>query len=166
MNELKNVNIDYNEYYNIYFRNMCLYPKINHIQFIGEYKNFDASDLSNLNAAIQRHYFYYGKDAGISETAMFYLDSIINLCHEHQIKIILIGSPVHQEYYSKIPENVKARYNLEKARLIKQGIFVIDFTNHFYDEEYYLDIDHLNEKGAVIFAAEINEIISTQNQYN
>lgn len=49
---LDKINIDYPDYYKIFFRQMCLYPHANHFSFIGGYKNDNKSDLSDIEKAI------------------------------------------------------------------------------------------------------------------
>ena len=162
-NSIKTVKIDYQEYYKICFRQMCLYPHNKHYNFIGGYSNNDKSDLSDCDSAINRHYFYQKKLLGVSETAIDYLDLILKLCKENEVVPILIGSPVHDEYYKLIPTSIKERYNYEKARLRDQRVNVLDFTHNRYEDTHYLNSDHLNEKGASQFTDKI--IRSLKNVY-
>lgn len=160
---IKNIEIDYYEYFNTYFRNMCLFPKRNHMKFIGEYANSNASNITNPESYIRDHYYNNDKNIGISEMAISYLDSIIQLAKIQNIYPILVGTPVHESYYTKIPINIIDRYNLEKSRLVLQDYCVIDLTDYFYKDNYYFDLHHLNEYGAKIFTSEILDILVRKN---
>lgn len=151
--------IDYQEFYKIYFKNMCLYPQKTHHNWVGSYQNFNSSSVSNSEKSIKRHFFYRKKNAGISETSINYLDSIVNFCIANNIELVLVGSPVHAEYFGRIPDNFINRYKLEKKRLRSQGIPVLDFTNHYYRDSYFLDPDHLNTKGANAHTKRILELL-------
>jgi len=154
---LKNIKIDYPEYFYNYFQNMCLFPKRNHFPFIGKYSTRQGSDITDSETAIDIHYFYNKENVGISETAITFLDSIIYLNQKHDITTILVGTPVHELYYSKIPKNVVERYNIEKMRLINKNIPVFDFTARFYENNYYFNSDHLNERGGEQFTKDLKE---------
>jgi hypothetical protein len=52
------------------------------------------------------------------------------------------------------------RYISEKERLKKQNIIVLDFTDSFYEDSFYRNADHLNEKGALRFTDEIIQILT------
>ena len=102
------------------------------------------------------------EDEWISEVALSYIDSIINLCQDNKIELILVGSPVHKDYYKRIPPDVIDRFDFEKNKLKNQGLLVIDLTNDFYPDDYYLNTDHLNKKGSSRFSAEILKILKNQ----
>lgn len=152
---LKNIKIDYNEYYKSYFRQMCLYPHTRHFNFIGTYDNSYTSDLSGVDKAIRRHFYYDNKELGVSETAIEYLDLIIRLCEENHVVPVLVGSPVHETYFRLIPTTIKDRYHHEVDRLKKRRILVLDFTEAYLEDSFFLNVDHLNEKGASHFTDKI-----------
>jgi len=152
---LHHINVDFTKFYKIYFRNMMLYPNTDHFDYLGKYSNTDYSDISNTEEVIKRHYFYKGEPVGISETSISYLDSIVKICNEQNVTLILAGSPVHEDYFGQIPDYIKQRYNEEKSRLRNEGIMVIDHSDEFYKKDHFLDADHLNEKGADKFTKEI-----------
>ena len=134
---------------------MCLYPNPDQYKFLGRFENYDFSDISNTDIVIGRHYYLYGEDMGVSETSIAYLDSIVNLCRQQDIELFLIGSPVTPNYYAEIPAYIRKRFEKEKRRLEAEGVTVIDMSDNFYKEKYYLDADHLNIKGAEKFTEEV-----------
>ena len=156
---VNNLEVDYLKFYKTYFHNMCLFPKTNHIGFIGGYSSSEKNDLSYIEANIKRHYYYNEKELGVSEVAIAYLDSILRICAERDIAPVLVGSPVHEEYYKRIPLAIKNRFDNEKAWLMKNNITVIDLSHRFYEDGYYYDADHLNGKGAAKFTIEIINLL-------
>jgi hypothetical protein len=169
--EIENLPIDYVKFYKIYFQNMCLYPKRDHFNFypIGNHFNIgDTTDKAksfkaDSETAINRHYFYNKKEAGVSETSIAFLDSLIDISRKKKITLILVGTPLHESYYNKIPNYIMNKYNYKKAGLIKEGIYIIDFTHQFSDDKYYLNSDHLNAKGATKFTKEIIDVLKTKS---
>lgn len=150
---------DINEFYKTYFKNMCIYPNTKHFKFIGGYENFNLNKIEDYNKAIKRHYLINEQPAGISETAIAYLDSIANYCNNNNIALILTSSPVHQEYSKRIPEYIVDRYEKEKERLKKQHIQILDFTNAKYKDEYFLNSDHLNAEGSLKFTTQLIKLL-------
>jgi hypothetical protein len=142
------------------FRQLCLFPKSNHFNFIGSYRKHDRSDISDFGTVIERHYFFNNKELGTSNVSISYLDSIISLCKLNKITPILISSPVHKLYFERIPSSILLKFQEVRNRLYSNGIIIIDKTNdYYYDFEYY-NSDHLNTKGASRFSNEIKGILS------
>ena len=54
----------------------------------------------------------------------------------------------------KIPENFKREYESNKYRILEKynNVEIWDYSNEFMADKYFLDSDHLNNKGAVIFS--------------
>ena len=156
---INKIKIDYHDFYKIYFRQMCLFPHNNHFAFMGGYTNSDKSDLSDIESPIRRHYFFEKEELGVSETAVSYLDSILGLCERYEVIPILIGSPVHEEYFKLIPNIIKEKYKFEKERIKNNNVIFLDFTNDFYEDSFYLNADHINEKGSSRFTDAIIQIL-------
>lgn len=151
------VPIDYLAYYKILWKQICFYPKINHENYIGYYYS---SPLTWAPAESQKtindHYFSKGKEQGLSNVSMNYLDSIVNLCHTKHITLILVSSPVHKNYYSHIPLRVLNAYDSLKTHY-KNKTIIIDRTKEYYPDSLHLDTDHLNERGSDRFTKEVIE---------
>lgn len=158
---LTGIEVDYLEFLKVLWKQTCLFPKLYHHNYIGSYSNSSDSILSdsNLQLTVRRHYYYKGKELGISETAISYLDSTINLLKSHNIEAILVSSPVHERYYTQIPSQVKNNYRQVKKRLENHQVTVIDKTNDFYSDSLYLNSDHLNELGARKFTKDVVRLL-------
>lgn len=145
------------ELYTTYFKNMCSYPNLSPFKFIGGYENFDKNKIDDYRKAINRHYYINGINAGVSETSLAYLDSIIDLTTYNNIKLVLTGSPVHKNYFTRIPTYISERYNKEKKRLETMDINIQDFSKTNYPDKYYLNSDHLNIAGSQKFSSELKK---------
>jgi len=158
--ELKNrIKIDWYLYYKILWRELALYPKVNHTNFIGNYIDAKISNPLNVDKIIERHYFYNEKEMGISDVAISYLDSIINICNNNKIIPILVGVPVHQSYFDEIPIKIIESYNGVKSKLENKQLKIIDKTIVFYPDSLFSDADHLNSYGASRFTKEVIKAI-------
>jgi len=145
------------DFYNVYFRNMFLYPKLNHLNIIGEFKPVQQNNISHIDVTIKRH-FYEGEDLiGISELSVSYLDSIVSLCKEKNVFPVFVSSPVTQKYYDLIPAPTQQKFDVLKQKYSKQGVLFIDKSIAPYPLEYFMNGDHLNQKGATKFTLQIIE---------
>lgn len=158
---LENIDVNFKTYYRVLLNEMGLYPNQNQINYIGEFVNEDdgISRVHNYQGVIDRHFYDNKQELGISEISISYLDSLIQFCKKREITPILVGTPVHQDYFNLIPISVKKRFELEKNRLETHGVTVIDKTNNFYPDSCYLDADHLNSRGMQVFMEELMLIL-------
>lgn len=151
----KDIPLDRRSYYTSYIKKMLLYPNLKHQKIGGNYYNEDMSKIDDYDEVIDRHFYMDGKPAGISTVAINYLDSIINLCQQHDKKLILVASSVHPKYYTRIPDYIVQAYNQRKQQYRQQGLEVIDMTDNFYADSSYLNSDHLNRQGAEEFTSSL-----------
>ena len=156
---LNNIQIDFKQYYIFLFKQLFLFPKKNHIYYIGNHKKSDYSNISNSNKTIDQHYYSNNQKAGISEISINYLDSMINLCKIHNITPILVNTPLHLSYKEKIPSIIQERYNQEILRFKNQGIKIYTDDSTTYKKENFYNSDHLNSSGAKIFSIKLNQEI-------
>lgn len=87
----------------------------------------------------------------VNEKVLSYLNSIITLCENKKVNIILLSIPHYHQVYSH--DNQKAIdfiYDFSKEKNIRY----INFRGHWLElaKPYYLDDYHLKEKGAKIFS--------------
>ncbi|MDR2474834.1 MAG: hypothetical protein LBD45_03150 [Bacteroidales bacterium] len=95
------------------------------------------------------------------------LNSILNFCNQHNIKLILITSPTYNTY----------RENLSKIQLNKMFETIYNFVdehkdvtylNYFADTDFteqdFYDADHLNEIGAEKFSRKLAHSIDSLNK--
>jgi hypothetical protein len=155
------IHVDYFDFYKIMIQQTCIYPKVNHFNFIGSYRSHDRSNISDSIESSSRHYMRNNQELGVSEISISYLDSIISLCNHNSITPIIIVSPVHKSYYKRIPKEISIRFETILNDLDAEGVIVIDKSNSiYYDNEFY-NSDHLNTKGSFRFSKEIKDILHT-----
>ena len=157
---IQKIEIDYLQLFLVYSRNMCLIPKLSHYKsFIGEFQGRKGHNpINNFKNRIDRVFYY--KDYGVSELCISYLDSIVDISLKNKITPILVSTPVPNAYYELVPSIIKERYDLIKAIYLEEGIQVIDLTRSQYSPDYFYNEDHLNVRGAQIFTAEVQSILS------
>lgn len=146
------ISIDYKAYVKSWWRKNCFYPRKRHIEYIGEYRNSNMSDLSDLSETINRHYFYEGELLGFSSIASNYLDSIIKLCNTNNTDLLLVNTPVHHSYRNSIPDAHLMHFTKIVEEMKERNIKVMDFSNEVYPDSLYLNCNHLNTPGAIRFS--------------
>jgi hypothetical protein len=145
---LEGVEIDWHVYLKTVFENMCLYPKDDHVHFLGEYKNSRHSDISGVQDAIQKHFYYDGENVGTSSVAVGFLKRIVALCKEKNVKLALLQCPVHELYWQKIPASFRKEFTRVRREMIEEGIVTIRFEGPRLVSKEFLNCDHLNLFGA------------------
>ena len=160
---LGNIKIDYNGYYTFLFKRFCLFPKMKHNYYIGNYKNSNKSEISNSDNTIKRHFYFNNKPSNISQISINYLDSIVNLCIANDIVPILINTPVHNTYYTKIPKNIQKKFIIEIKKWKNKGIKVINNNSTLYPDTYFFDSDHLNNSGSSYYTPRLIQLIREKN---
>lgn len=146
--------VDYSIFYKTVLKQVAFYPQANHVKFIGGYSNSVGSNVTTWKDAINRHYFRDKKELGFSDVAISYLDSIKNLCRSKQIRLILVSSPVHKNYFESIPESIWNKYTALRRNHEKEYL-VIDRTREIYPDSLFLDATHLNKYGATRFTTDV-----------
>jgi len=125
--------------------------------FIGWFYQSDRNykNDSTVSRAIKEHYFNDDQSMqGFSAFQLIYLDRIIELCRLHDVRLILINSPLSKEYRARVPEEFIDRFN-EFAKSHDQQL--LDYHDFEVPERCWGDGDHLNSSGAKIFSAYIVE---------
>jgi hypothetical protein len=152
-----NLKIKLYQYYLFLLKQFCLFPRLNHIHYIGNHEQSNESDISNVNKTINKHYYFDNHEPGISEISINFLDSMIKLCKTHHITPILINTPVHNSYKEKIPNIIQNRYDVEILKWRNKGITIFNNNSEKYLDKYFYNSDHLNDSGATIFTKILKE---------
>lgn len=147
------------QYHRVLFMNYLLFPNLRaHKNYIGDFEQSSRNDLKQLDSTIKRHY----SPEGISQSSVSYLDSIILLCNQKKVCLILISTPIHEDYYHRIPEKVKTEYDKLKSLYKNQKVTILDYTNYRLKMEYYKNYDHLNTPGAIRFSHLLKNRLKSQ----
>ncbi len=131
------------------------------------YKSLQNKDLvktATREASIQKapnSKYYY--------SSIEYLKKIIKCTQELNATLILITSPVHREYLSRIDISQMNNTLQVANKYAKEfpNVVYCDFLKDksFVDKEFY-DADHLNEKGAKKFSLKIDSVIRSLDARN
>lgn len=161
LESLHDIEVDRLGLYRAKFKNMCLYPKWSHSNYMGHYFNFEKSVLADPDEDIARHFLRDGKNVDISMVALAHLDSIVALAAREKIELILVAAPVHDSYYERIPDHFIAGFEDTKRELEARGVRILDYSQLEVVDDEFLNVTHLNEKGATRFSKLISERIAT-----
>lgn len=148
------IDIDYKVFYKTLWKQTALFPKRNHIHYIGKYTNSSKSNIDDWKTAIKRHYYHNGLKLGVSQVAVNYLDSIVNLTNSNKIKLIMVSPPVHERYLNNIPASIMKDYEKLTEKYNASHI-IFDKTRDDYPDSLYLNSDHLNKMGSKRFTLEL-----------
>ena len=112
-----------------------------------EYKNMVASKKS-MDYRISQQYYDNGMQRNFSDISIKYFNKIIVLCKEKNIELILLKTPLHNYYQSKIPIDFIKKYDSlitrDKLKLIDLGSLVLN------DRCYLPNGDHVSARGALL----------------
>lgn len=154
------VPVDYFGLMETYWRESGFFPKKDHVHYIGKYTNKSSSDISNCEITIERHFYWEGMEAGVSEISVSYLDSIVSLCNDRNIQLVLSSNPVHKDYYDNIPEVIMDEYGGLLTKYEDSAIVYERTENISYPDSLFLNADHTNEYGAIRYTNELMDYLS------
>lgn len=126
-----------------------------------DYRNFaDVPDRQKV--AWDKAHMILTKDVYFDPTIRVYYDMILQLCQEHQVKVLLVRFPEAKELYEEeeriVP--VDKLYNEVEAISAKYSVYqgILDYHDMFFDHpEYFFDPDHLNVKGSDLFTKRLSQ---------
>lgn len=128
-----------------------------------DYKNF-ADETNKRKTAWNKAQLILSGDVYFDNAIKHYFDKMMQLCQEHNVKVVLIRYPLTKEFdeeekkivpadklYNEV-ESLASRYN------IYQGTF--DYHNLYFDNpEYFFDPDHLNIQGSDLLTERLKKDI-------
>lgn len=155
------VPVNLTDYLNFYISILRNNLKLNEFPlYPGNYR----SDKSNLkesltNKLINLHYYIEG-EVGASEILIKSINKMAEECFEKKVTFVLINTPIHSSFKSKIPEYYIKLYDSVLVNL--QGkynnIRYFDFSTIDYPDSLFGDGDHLNAHGMERFSNEIKNL--------
>ena len=141
--------------------------------FNGGYRKRDEHNLSEAGShkRILKHYFSEDKKTTQEYSALQkkYLNKIVQLCVDKNLKLSFINTPLHQSYYSNIPQQYISKY-YSHVNAIKNShpglIALLDFKNAMTADKLFHDGDHLNGEGGKYFMEMLNKKLFPQIEDN
>ena len=123
----------------------------------GYLNNFTNSMAMKSSMEKRLHLQYYsGKKNNFSEINLIYLTKIIVLCKASKIDLVLLNTPLHPYFRSKVPIIYINKFN---EIVNTQNLNVIDFSDLTFSDSCFIpDGDHLSVKGAFQLTKELVRI--------
>jgi hypothetical protein len=119
--------------------------------FLGYYENdFHAVSAvrESMDHRLSEQFYEDGKIRDFSETNLYYLYQLIDLCKKEHIELVILNTPLHPYYKSKIPQKFIEKYD-EIVR--EKNLKVIHFDHlRLKDSCFIPDGDHVSVEGAAI----------------
>ncbi len=123
---------------------------------IGGYRYLERNKTDSLIKALPNDNSN-SKEIKISERNLEYLSKTIQLCQDHNKRVVLIRSPLHHKYSGYSNEDVYQ--DIRKKRF--GSIEYLDFANFPLNNSEFGDLEHLNHKGAARFSKRFSEWINS-----
>lgn len=118
---------------------------------LGHYENFFvdvAARKSSMDKRLALQFRENGQLRDCSELNIGYFKKMVNLCRSKNVELIVINTPVHPYYKSRIPSKFRNRYEaILKENRVKRFSFDALKLN---DSAYVPDGDHISAKGALL----------------
>ncbi|QOD61514.1 hypothetical protein H9I45_03425 [Polaribacter haliotis] len=97
----------------------------------------------------------------IIEKNIIFLEEIIKICSEKNIKLFILLPPYHPDFYKfsneiydKFIKSTLKKIDLKKSKIIDGMMFKIT------EDKYFKNVDHLNENGSTVFSKKVDSIIN------
>ncbi len=130
---------------------------LNDFPFIGKFYASSKHVFNDVTEPINGHYFENGNLLQKSNLALKYLFKIIELCEANKIKLVLINTPLHQDYRNKIPEYFTRLYANTTTEITSKhpSIQIFDYSELILPDSAFGDYHHVNSKGAKLVSQKI-----------
>lgn len=138
--------------------------KKSNFAFYGGYLLSTKSDL-NIERITRRGWRHFNDEgnvyAGLSKLMIDYLDKIVDLCHEHNVKLVLLSTPLSPLYRDQIPPEATQDFRLVLDKLGKSSVNVkhLDISTLALPNSYYQDGNHVNLYGARIVTSILSKTL-------
>ena len=126
------------------------------INSIAGYKWGDMNNAEEMIEQAKSDTSDYATNYKISITNLEYLKKIIDFCRTHKKEVFLIRSPQHRALADLKNE---IHYQTIKNDMFND-VTLLDFNSFTVPNDHYIDLDHLNYKGAKLFSIMINDLIN------
>lgn len=120
----------------------------NRYSFLGRFspRPFRLKDTSTIMKRIDVQFYEQGRLRPVSSLQKLYLEKIIDLCFERDIKLVLIKMPVHRVYRNLVPKEYRDEYF---SNIRNKPVLLFDCIDlHLPDASFLPDGDHVNAEGA------------------
>ena len=126
---------------------------------------FDQYYAQHLVDARIKHVYYDDKDSttAVSQTAIKYLEKIVNYCYYEKINVFLITMPLVSSYQKDTPQIYKDKVAELKAYYSRyEHIKLLDYRDYYSKNEnshFFTNSDHATRYGVSLISRDINKNI-------
>ena len=107
----------------------------------------------------------YNKEFSVEEDAIYWYKKFLSLAKANNIKIYLYHAPMIEQVIEKRKASgFYVKYKQVVSDILKEfdNVLLLDSVYKAYPLEYFMDPMHLNEKGGILFSAEIGNRFSSK----
>lgn len=133
-----------------------------------DFRNF-ANEINKQKSAWNKAQLINSSEGYFDPSIKYYYEKILQLCQDHNVKVVLIRYPLTREFTEEERKIVPAdKLYGEVERIaskytVYQGSF--DYHNIYFDHpDYFFDPDHLNPKGSDLFTERLQKDIEAQEE--
>ncbi len=107
--------------------------------------------------AIKKVHAYFREKNDFDKNLLSYFEKILILCHERKVKVVILTLPV-TDHFLKYAEKYVSKADLYEKVLLNPRFSPYIFKHidclelYAKDHSLFIDVDHLNEKGAALFS--------------
>lgn len=132
----------------------------NDYKFFGKYYRSKKSNCNTkyINLSIIRHYYNKKKIREFSNIQIKYLLEIATYCKKNRLNLILLNTPVNNQYYKKIPTNFKKKYYSTFVK-INTKAKLLDLHKFNLEKKHFGDGDHINQYGADLLNSSLKKML-------
>jgi hypothetical protein len=121
---------------------------------LGGFKDLDLDRLVPALQALQEGKrikdFKLPQHFGTTIVELHYLQKIVVLCKENELKLIFINLPKHPVLIKNKGYGIQEFQQMYKMKFNQISYF--DFSNFPLEDEFFVDLVHLNREGAICFS--------------
>ena len=138
---------------------------------------FSANNKQNQKRmSIQRAKFQYSLFHTLYyQPIIDYFYKMVELCKKHEVRLILVRTPLHEEYVNQIKKSIK-NFSDHKEKLMNviniaskkyNQFFYFDLSKEFFGKPHlFTDPNHLNYEGSLAFTKILKEKMNLLNNKN
>lgn len=112
-------------------------------KFLSSKRNSLAKDIEMFKNKTKDRKLQY------SEVEIYYLMQIAKYCKENDVNLVFISTPLHPEYKKRKRKEFELLQNFYSSNLSE--FKYLDYTEFELPNNYYQDMDHLNDLGSEFF---------------
>ena len=129
---------------------------------LGEYRRLDINKVREILSEIKKTIPVIPAEIKPSLIQIRYLDKIVKLCEESNVRLILLNTPIHPEFLETLKGEKAFLDRFCNSHEIADRLW--DYSDYSLPDSCYSDPEHLNFHGADKFSALIKEKLEKEER--